>query len=136
MKEDILEYMESEGSSLPKMVKTLLENGWVTYKHHDNWINKNILNEYDTTTAYGICVDELGEKLETPKTDIKHSMDILRDALFNDKGYKISWVCNIAMSFKDEYRRQNPEATEDEIDMIHSVANKSAENFISLLFML
>jgi len=46
------------GSGLTKMIKELRENGWRTFKHHDNWIKNeyypkpNFEQQFDTGNAY------------------------------------------------------------------------------------
>lgn len=45
----MFEEMEESGSKIPLMVKILEENGWMSYKHHDNWIKKIWLHYPDVS---------------------------------------------------------------------------------------
>lgn len=45
----MFEEMEESGSKIPLMVKTLEENGWMSYQHHDNWIKKIWLHNPDVS---------------------------------------------------------------------------------------
>ncbi len=50
---NIFDDMTKGGSSLPKIVKELIENGWYIYQHHDNWRHKNFgETDFDTHGAY------------------------------------------------------------------------------------
>jgi len=56
--------MEAGGSRIPMMCKTLRDNGWVTFEHHDNWIKKEWENDHrkfngvDLGAAYAIAMIE------------------------------------------------------------------------------
>jgi len=67
---------------------------------------------------------------------LKEAVATVCEAIRTDEGYKISWVANIAMTFKDEYWKavQDFGALEqpDQIK-IHNIANKAANNFLDLL---
>jgi hypothetical protein len=66
--------------------------------------------------------------------DIKEAVAIVTKALREDPGYRIAWVANIAMQFKDRASAQTIDGlcmmTSDEV---HTTANDAAEGFISLL---
>jgi serine/threonine protein kinase len=66
--------------------------------------------------------------------DIKEAIDTITKALREDPEYRISWVANIAIQFKDRASVQTVDGlcmmTSDEV---HSMANEAAEGFISLL---
>jgi len=34
--------MRETGSNIPDKVKYLQEHGWQSYKHHDNWVKKDL----------------------------------------------------------------------------------------------
>lgn len=63
----------------------------------------------------------------TTEQAIKH----LQKVLAQDPEYHYSWVCNIAMAFKDEYRRAT-ERSQYELDF-HTIANNAAINFLDIL---
>lgn len=52
-------------------------------------------------------------------------------SLKKDEGYYIGWKANIAMSFIDEYSRNNKKYKNKE-DIAH-IANNAAKNFLNLL---
>lgn len=65
---------------------------------------------------------------------IRHRITPLLEAL-KDEGYRISWQSNIAMAFVDEvarYRRENNK-TNLSRGVVHDIANKAAENFLTAL---
>lgn len=63
------------------------------------------------------------------------AIEIFCQTLKEDKDYYRSWKDNIAMAFKDEYwRTYNKEGfSENELNEIHTIANKAADNFLKLL---
>lgn len=64
---------------------------------------------------------------------LKDAIQILIEALKTDEGYKIGWQSNIAMAFKDEFYRINPELKDTSDYELHLIANKAADNFLDLL---
>ena len=71
------------------------------------------------------------------KPTIQQSIASLVEALEEDKepgSYFYTWQANIAMSFKDEWRRA-VETGSDPCDYssIHDIANKAAQNFLNML---
>jgi len=58
---------------------------------------------------------------------LKNAVEVLREALKTDEGYRIGWQANIAMAFKDEYYRSKNK------EEIHEIANKASDNFLQLL---
>jgi hypothetical protein len=68
--------------------------------------------------------------MKTPDA-IKH----LQKELKKDKGYRETWVANIAMPFYDEFNRwkkKNPGKHPNSQD-IHKIGNKAAEDFLKIL---
>ncbi len=65
-----------------------------------------------------------------PKKGIKKEMDVLRQALNTDEGYRFSWQSNIAMAFFDEVKRSNVKISTSKL---REVGNNAAINFLKLL---
>jgi len=66
---------------------------------------------------------------------MKSPIKDLINALKKDKGYRIAWVANIAMAYKDNeywYRKKTGKKYLNRNDK-HIIANKSAEYFLNLL---
>lgn len=49
---------------------------------------------------------------------LKEAVATVCEAIRTDEGYKISWVANIAMAFKDEYARYTQTKSEYEVIMV------------------
>lgn len=64
---------------------------------------------------------------------LQKEMRVITNAIKHDEGYKIAWLANIAMAFQDEYSKNNPNMSQEEREKIHTISNKSAENFLDLL---
>jgi len=67
---------------------------------------------------------------------IKESMEVIIDAMLEDKeegSYYYSWQANIAMAFKDEYERFNPNMQDGNKHILHMIANNAAKNFLDTL---
>lgn len=62
-------------------------------------------------------------------TPLAQAVDVLKNALKNDKSYEDTWQANIAMAFKDEFNRRKPIKDGD----IHDIANDAAQNFLNNL---
>lgn len=71
----------------------------------------------------------MNNKTEVTENKVPEAIEILRDAM-KDPSYRIGWEANIAMAFKDEYQRQGGN---ESASLIHSIANKAANNFIDSL---
>ena len=68
-------------------------------------------------------------------TELAKTINILREKLLTDNGYKISWIANIAMAYKDNehwYRKKTGKKYLNNIDK-HIIANNAAEYFIKQL---
>lgn len=68
------------------------------------------------------------------EADVPAAVRTIARALRDDPGYRISWVANIAMAFKDRF----PKTRVGELarvwpDTLHKVANEAAEAFVDLL---
>ena len=66
------------------------------------------------------------------ETKLIEAIEIVCQALREDKDYYRSWKDNIAMAFKDECSR-NLDETDIEGYDLHIIANKAADNFLKLL---
>lgn len=64
---------------------------------------------------------------------MKKSIKKLRKALKNDEEYRNAWIANIAMSFKDEYTREQRKKKYLNSKDIHKIANSAADQFIKIL---
>lgn len=64
---------------------------------------------------------------------VKDAIQILVEALKTDESCRIGWQANIAMAFKDEFYRINPELKNTSSYELHLIANKAADNFLDLL---
>ena len=62
-------------------------------------------------------------------------IEILVDSLKNDPGYRISWVANIAMAYKDNERWYKQKTGKKFLNRNekHIIANNAAEYFINQL---
>jgi hypothetical protein len=67
------------------------------------------------------------------KNSIGHAMKILINALKTDESYRIGWQANIAMVFKDEFTRTNPDLKSTSDYELHIIANQASNNFLNLL---
>jgi hypothetical protein len=67
------------------------------------------------------------------ETKLKQAVETLIEALKTDQDYRRSWSANIAMSFKDEWGREEFQQSEQEFEDVHKLANTAAENFLNLL---
>lgn len=63
------------------------------------------------------------------ETKLIEAIEIVCQALREDKDYYRSWKDNIAMAFKDEYNGTLDCGKE----FIHQIANNAADNFLKLL---
>lgn len=123
----MFEEMEAVGSKLPQMVKELSIQGWVIYKHHDNWIKKEWQNDPDVDSKALDTHAAYAKMMEVP-----NAMKVLKAALSEDKSegsYYYSWQANIAMAFQDQFQR----SYDMDKGNIHQVANDAAKNFLDLL---
>lgn len=72
----------------------------------------------------------------TKTIELKDAVQTLCDALMEDKSegsYYYSWQANIAMAFRDEYERVNPNMQDGNKEVLHRIANNAAKNFLDLL---
>jgi hypothetical protein len=67
------------------------------------------------------------------KNSVEHAMKILVNALKTDTGYRIGWQANIAMAFKDEYWKTNPDFKNISEYEMHNIANQASNNFLNML---
>jgi hypothetical protein len=76
-----------------------------------------------------------GEFTHYPNKDIelKEAVEALCKALKEDEDYYRSWSANIAMAFKDEFRRLIGDLIDPDEEQIHVVANNAADNFLKQL---
>lgn len=64
---------------------------------------------------------------------LQEAVKTLIEALKSDEDYRRSWKANIAMAFKDEWRREDFQKSEQDFEAVHILANNSADNFLNLL---
>jgi hypothetical protein len=66
------------------------------------------------------------------------AVQVITAALLSDVEYRRTWSANIAMAFKDEVSRRNPDCATYVLDReeIHEIANAAAENFLDVLCLL
>lgn len=67
---------------------------------------------------------------------IREAVITLIDNLNSDDDYRYSWQANIAMAFKDEYRRHTESMHPDDKingEDIHNIANAAAIHFLENL---
>lgn len=83
--------MRETGSNIPDKVKYLQEHGWQSYKHHDNWVKKDLkdwekdLCNFDLNSAYEECLRK--------ENELSNAIEVLCNALkdrnlFEDNGLK------------------------------------------------
>lgn len=84
-------------------------------------------------------VSKQGMQFVQSEPTLKEAINVLQKHLKEDKSegsYYHSWVCNIAMAFKDEYSRQTKDLGVVEIGYaqdIHKIANQAAKDFLDIL---
>lgn len=61
---------------------------------------------------------------------VAQAIERICEELKNDKGYRIGWEANIAMSFKDQF---NVSGHNHDSKAIHEIANKAAAAFLDQL---
>lgn len=80
---------------------------------------------------------KIGESImEEIESDLPNAIKVLKNKLSVDQSegsYYYSWQANIAMSFKDEYERFNPNMSDGNKEILHIIANNAAKNFLNLL---
>ena len=64
---------------------------------------------------------------------VKEAVNILVEALKIDESYRIGWQANIAMAFKDEFTRTNPDLKSTSEYELSIIANQASNNFLNLL---
>lgn len=62
---------------------------------------------------------------------LPEAIDVLRKSLEEDPDYFQGWQSNIAMSFYDEYSK-NDKSYKNKEDL-HNISNEAAKNFLNLL---
>lgn len=67
------------------------------------------------------------------QTELSKAVQTLITALKTDESYRIGWQANIAMAFKDEFCRTNPDLKNISDYELHIIANKASDNFLNLL---
>lgn len=60
----------------------------------------------------------------------KEAVRTLTERLQVDEGLRLGYQANIAMAFKDEYKRKRVEKSDINDSDIHEIANKAADNFL------
>jgi hypothetical protein len=61
---------------------------------------------------------------------VEQAIERICEELKNDKGYRIGWEANIAMSFKDQF---NFSGHNHDPKVVHEIANKAAAAFLDQL---
>lgn len=64
---------------------------------------------------------------------LQDAVKTLIEALKIDEDYRNGWKANIAMAFKDEFYRINPDLKSTSEYELHIIANKASDNFLNLL---
>jgi len=69
------------------------------------------------------------------ETELSNAIKLLINALQTDEGYRIAWVANIAMAYKDNERWYKEKTGKKRLTYKdkHKIANISAEYFINQL---
>lgn len=67
------------------------------------------------------------------QTELSKAVQILITALKTDESYRVGWQANIAMAFKDEFYRINPDLKNTSDYELHIIANQASNNFLNLL---
>ena len=62
----------------------------------------------------------------------KEAVKTLTERLQADEGLRLGYQANIAMAFKDEYKRKRVEKSDINDSDIHEIANKAADNFLKV----
>lgn len=133
--------MREAGSNIPDKVKYLQEHGWQSYKHHDNWVRKDLkdwekdLCNFDLNSAYEECLRK--------ENELPNAIEVLCNALREDKKnvYNL-WRDQIQSYVFDEFRRFGGDKPvyglyEKEITISYKDISKlcfnGAKNFLNLL---
>lgn len=134
---DLNTEMIKGGSSLPEMTEYLRVNGWITFRHHDNWVHsdwslstkeRSLLSTHD---AYYLC--------RAGQMSLPIAMGMFTNALKKDTDWYNSFKANIAMAFKDEFDNQHRKHAPTFSKWLfvenglHEIANTAADNFLQLL---
>ena len=117
--------MKGVGSNLPNIVEFLIENGWKTKNHHDNWVNKNHIGEHSTHEAFKL------EK-EWQETPLQKAVEVLCNALREDKEYYNKVVKSLSLNTKtiiDNVKSVEYMPVED----LNNYIENHYENFLNLL---
>lgn len=70
------------------------------------------------------------------KPSLKEAIEVLQEHLKEDKSegsYYHAWQCNIAMAFKDEVSRLDPVTRKWNRELVHTIANQAAKDFLDIL---
>ena len=67
------------------------------------------------------------------ETKLSKAVKTLVEALKTDESYRIGWQANIAMAFKDEFTKTNPDLKSTSDYELHIIANQASNNFLNLL---
>lgn len=67
-------------------------------------------------------------------SELKKSMEIVREALKTDPSYRVGWKANIAVQFQDEWQRfiERNERVPTRRE-VHKMSNNAATAFLNLL---
>ena len=129
----MFEEMEAQGSNIPNKVEYLQSHGWQSYKHHDNWVRKDLkdwekdLCNFDLNSAYEEALREANE--------LSNAIRVLCNALREDTtegSYYYSWMCNIKMTMYDAMR-DNGNIKDFNQEIILNMCEDGAKNFLNLL---
>jgi len=89
---------------------------------------KKIYGEFPKIGMSGFQAEAAAVVIDNmPDVGIKGAIDVLRNELLTDEGYRIGWVANIAMAYVDTAHKYNGSET------THHVANEAAESFLKNL---
>jgi hypothetical protein len=140
--ENIDPWMETYPPTDNKSYLCRMDNGYIKMCF---WDGKIWTDMWETTlkgkvSRWTLLPDEL---INTPvnrrkyedymETKLSEAVKTLVEALKTDESYRIGWQASIAMAFKDEFYKTNPDFKSSSEYELHIIANKASNNFINLL---
>lgn len=137
----MFEEMKAQGSNIPNKVEYLQSHGWQSYKHHDNWVRKDLkdwekdLCNFDLNSAYEEALREANE--------LSNAVRVLCNALREDeKNVYNLWRDQIQSHVFDEFRKFGEDKPvnglyEKDITLsykdVSELCFNGAKNFLNLL---
>lgn len=102
-------------------------------------IDSNLItkgSDFDINKWEEIASKQGIQLIVNPEPSLKESIKVLQKHLSEDKSegsYYHAFQCNIAMAFKDEVARLHPVTNKWNRELVHTIANQAAKNFLDLL---